>query len=70
MLPFLKKSLNLQMNVFKFLEYHGENDVKHLERWANAVELALTLEPKAYDDILATAKKVAELYHAQWEQVL
>lgn len=70
MLPFLKKSLNLQMNVFKFLEYHGENDVKHLERWANAVELALTLEPQAYDDILATAKKVAELYHAQWEQVL
>ena len=69
MLPFLKKSLNLQMNVFKFLEYHGENDVKHLERWANAVELALTLEPSSYDDILATAKKVAELYHSQWEQV-
>ena len=69
MLPFLKKSLNLQMNVFKFLEYHGENDVKHLERWANAVELALTLEPTAYDDILNTAKKVAELYHSQWEQV-
>lgn len=70
MLPFLKKSLNLQMNVFKFLEYHGENDVKHLERWANAVELALTLEPEAYHDILATAKEVARLYHAQWEQVL
>lgn len=29
LLPFLKKSLNLQMNVFKFLEYHGENDVTH-----------------------------------------
>lgn len=70
MLPFLKKSLNLQMNVFKFLEYHGDNDVKHLEHWANAVELALAIEPNAYDDILATAKKVAELYHAQWEEVL
>lgn len=69
MLPFLKKSLNLQMNVFKFLEYHGENDVKHLERWANAVELALILEPSCYDDILATAKKVAELYQAQWEMI-
>lgn len=70
LLPFLKKNLNMQMNVFKFLEYHGENDVHHLERWANAVEMALTLEPSSYDDILATAKKVAELYRKQWEQVL
>ena len=70
MLPFLKKNLNMQMNVFKFLEYHGENDVHHLERWANAVEMALTLEPSSYDDILTTAKKVATLYRKQWEQVL
>lgn len=70
LLPFLKKNLNMQMNVFKFLEYHGENDVHHLERWANAVEMALTLEPTSYDDILATAKKVAALYRKQWEQVL
>jgi 3-oxoacyl-[acyl-carrier-protein] synthase-3 len=70
LLPFLRKSLNLQMNVFKFLEYHGENDVRHLERWAQAVELALELEPTAAEDILATAKKVAELYHQQWEMVL
>ncbi len=70
LLPFLKKNLNMQMNVFKFLEYHGENDVHHLERWANAVEMALTLEPTSYDDILATARKVADLYRKQWEQVL
>ena len=70
LLPFLKKNLNMQMNVFKFLEYHGENDVHHLERWANAVEMALTLEPSSYDDILTTAKKVAALYRKQWEQVL
>lgn len=70
LLPFLKKSLSLQMNVFKFLEYHGENDVKHLERWANAVELALTLEPSCYNDIIETAKKVAELYKKQWDLVL
>ena len=70
LLPFLKKNLNMQMNVFKFLEYHGENDVHHLERWANAVEMALTLEPSSYDDILNTAKKVAALYRKQWEQVL
>jgi 3-oxoacyl-[acyl-carrier-protein] synthase III len=69
LLPFLKKSLNMQMNVFKFLEYHGENDVNHIKRWANAVEMALALEPSSYDDILATAKKVAELYHKQWELV-
>ncbi|MGZ5278848.1 MAG: 3-oxoacyl-[acyl-carrier-protein] synthase III C-terminal domain-containing protein [Pseudobdellovibrionaceae bacterium] len=70
LLPFLKRSLNLQMNVFKFLEYHGENDVKHLERWANAVELALEIEPDCYQDILDTARKVAELYHKQWTMVL
>jgi len=70
LLPFLKRSLNLQMNVFKFLEYHGENDVKHLERWANAVELALEIEPGCYQDILNTARKVAELYHKQWTMVL
>jgi 3-oxoacyl-[acyl-carrier-protein] synthase-3 len=70
LLPFLKKSLNMQMNVFKFLEYHGENDVNHIKRWATAVEMALALEPSSYDDILATAKKVAELYRKQWELVL
>lgn len=70
LLPFLKKNLNMQMNVFKFLEYHGENDVHHLERWANAVEMALALKPSSYDDILATAEKVAALYRKQWEQVL
>lgn len=70
LLPFLKKHLNLQMNVFKFLEYHGENDVHHIERWANAVEMALTIEPSCYDDITQTAKKVAELYKKQWELVL
>lgn len=70
LLPFLKKNLNLQMNVFKFLEYHGENDVHHLERWANAVEMALTIEPSSYNDIVATARRVAELYKKQWELVL
>lgn len=70
LLPFLKKHLNLQMNVFKFLEYHGENDVHHLQRWAHAVELALMIEPKSADDILKTAQEVANLYKKQWELVL
>lgn len=70
LLPFLKKNLNMQMNVFKFLEYHGENDVHHIERWANAVEMALAIEPTCYDEIISTARKVAELYKKQWELVL
>ena len=70
LLPFLKKHLNLQMNVFKFLEYHGENDVHHLQRWTHAVELALMIEPKSADDILKTAQEVANLYKKQWELVL
>ncbi len=70
LLPFLKKNLNLQMNVFKFLEYHGENDVHHIQRWANAVDMALAIEPSCYDDILNTARQVAALYKKQWELVL
>lgn len=70
LLPFLKRHLGLQMNAFKFLEYHGENDVKHLERWAQAVEMALIIEPSSFDDILKTAKEVAALYQRQWELVL
>lgn len=70
LLPFLKKSLGTQMNVFKFLEYHGENDVNHIKRWASAVEMALALKPEAYEDILATAKQVARLYKKQWDEVL
>lgn len=70
LLPFLKKHLNMQMNVFKFLEYHGENDVHHLQRWATAVEMALALEPNSFDEIIKTSEKVAELYKKQWELVL
>ena len=58
------------MNVFKFLEYHGENDVHHIARWASAVEMALAIDPSCYDDIVATARKVAELYQKQWELIL
>ncbi len=57
LLPFLKRHLGLQMNAFKFLEYHGENDVKHLERWAQAVKMALTIEPSSFDDILENSER-------------
>lgn len=70
LLPFLKRNLGTQMNVFKFLEYHGENDVNHIKRWASAVEMALAIKPDAYHDILATAQRVAELYKKQWDAVL
>jgi len=41
-----------------------------LTRWANAVEMALAIEPSCYDDIIKTARRVAELYQKQWELVL
>jgi 3-oxoacyl-[acyl-carrier-protein] synthase-3 len=70
LLPYLKKNLDSQVNIFRFLEYHGENDVNHIGRWASAVEIALAIEPACRDDILTTANTVAGLYQRQWELVL
>jgi 3-oxoacyl-[acyl-carrier-protein] synthase-3 len=69
LLPKLKENLGLHMNVFKFLEYHGENDQRHLERWLNGIEICLAVDPNSAQKILQTAKTVATLYALQWEMI-
>ncbi|MDH5378475.1 MAG: 3-oxoacyl-ACP synthase, partial [Gammaproteobacteria bacterium] len=74
LLPLIKGQVDLPENCFKFLDYHGENDVNHLNRWLMAVEMVLkSVDEKdqglIVDEIIATASQVAKLYQIQWERV-
>ncbi|MFN6183147.1 MAG: iron-containing redox enzyme family protein [Burkholderiales bacterium] len=70
LLPRLKNNLGVGIGAYRFLQYHGENDIHHLERWMNAVEIVLPLQPEAAQRIIDTARHVAQLYSLQWEYVL
>jgi 3-oxoacyl-[acyl-carrier-protein] synthase III len=69
LLPLLKTQLmpELAPSVFRFLDYHGENDVQHLTRWLDAVKLVLALDPSGQIDnaIVDTARHTANLYFLQ-----
>ena len=69
LLPYLKDSLQMNLSVFKFLQYHGENDQNHLRRWATAVEMALLYNPQLADQIVDCAKRVSQLYLMQWNDI-
>ncbi len=69
LLPRLKNGLGPGHGAYRFLQYHGENDVRHLERWLSAVEMVLALRPDAAQRIVSTARHVAQLYTMQWEGV-
>ena len=68
LLPLLKASLKLPPDAFRFLEYHGQNDEHHLERWLAAVTLALDCDPSgtAEKHIIDTARRTAALYLMQF----
>lgn len=70
LLPLLRKQVALPPSAFRFLEYHGENDLHHLQRWLCAVELALAVEPAAAQRILNTAAATAQLYLLQFRHIL
>ena len=70
LLPMLKTQLDLPHTVFRFLEYHGQNDVRHLERWLRAVSMVLERDPDAGERIVRTARTTAALYLAQLQEVL
>ncbi|HSC66390.1 MAG TPA: iron-containing redox enzyme family protein, partial [Cellvibrio sp.] len=70
LLPLLRKQVDLPASAFRFLEYHGANDEHHLARWLSAVELVLAIEPQAAKNIIATAKRTAQLYLMQFEHIL
>lgn len=74
LLPLIKNQVKLPENCFKFLDYHGENDVNHLQRWLAAVEMVFAAldeveQKQISDDIVNTARQVAQLYYMQWELV-
>jgi 3-oxoacyl-[acyl-carrier-protein] synthase III len=70
LLPRLKICLNLNSSMLKFIEYHGENDTAHMQRWLNAVKLVIQIDPQAKDEIVRVAQTVATLYLQQWKMVL
>ncbi|MEO7402322.1 MAG: iron-containing redox enzyme family protein, partial [Burkholderiales bacterium] len=72
LLPRLRGQLDLPERCYRFLHYHGENDVNHLERWLNAVRLVLAENPSgaAAKSIAATARATADLYLLQLGQAL
>ena len=71
LLPLMKASLDLPADAFRFLEYHGANDEHHLLRWLRAVEIALEhdVDGSSLEAIVATARRVADLYLMQFEHV-
>jgi len=69
LLPMLKNQLDLPAKCFRFLEYHGENDQNHLDRWLQAVKLVISINPNAENLILSTAKRTAALYLMQLEHI-
>ena len=72
LLPLLKASLKLPPDVFRFLEYHGQNDEHHLARWLMAVEMVMSLDRtgRAPQEIIETARHTAALYLMQFQHVM
>ncbi|MET0535722.1 MAG: beta-ketoacyl-ACP synthase III [Steroidobacter sp.] len=70
LLPLLQQQLDLPARAFRFLNYHGDNDVSHLARWLDAVEIAIELSPGCEQRIIDVARSTAELYVLQMEHVI
>lgn len=72
LLPRVRRQVGAPEQAFRFLKYHGENDVRHLTRWLDAVSYVLAQDPdgSAGERIVATAADVAQLYALQMEHVL
>ncbi len=69
LLPRLRRQAGVPEKALRFLKYHGENDVRHLSRWLDAVGYVLGQDPAAGGRIVATAADVAQLYALQMEHV-
>ncbi|RZJ26021.1 MAG: 3-oxoacyl-ACP synthase [Haliea sp.] len=72
LLPMLRSQLQLPERAFRFLKYHGDNDIQHLARWLQAVEYVLGQgDPgTSSESMVATARATAQLYVMQMEHVL
>lgn len=70
LLPLLRKLDDIPQSALQFLTYHGENDTSHLQRWLQAVEIALTIDPACARSIIEVARTTADLYLLQMEHAL
>lgn len=71
LLPSMKQQLALPTSAFRFLAYHGENDVAHLARFLQALEIVAANDPdgRAHTAIVEAARATAELYLLQVQYV-
>lgn len=69
LLPKLKENLGVQSSILKFIEYHGENDQAHMQRWLDAVKMVVQIDESAAAEIVKVAATVATLYLQQWQFV-
>lgn len=72
LLPMIRKQVRLPEQAFRFLKYHGANDINHLARWLRAVEYVLMRDQSgnAGAAIVDTARATAQLYVMQMEHIL
>lgn len=70
LLPRVRACLGAASHATRFLEYHGEADIEHMQRWLRAVEMLLHAQPEAAADVVATARDVAMLYALSWQHAL
>lgn len=69
LLPRLKECLGVNSSILRFVEYHGENDQAHMQRWLDGVKLVAGVNETATKEIVSVAKTVAALYLQQWKYV-
>jgi 3-oxoacyl-[acyl-carrier-protein] synthase-3 len=70
LLPEIRRQLSLPPQATRFLQYHGENDARHLARWLECASHAIDAGGEAViDDIVTTARGTAQLYLLQLEAV-
>ncbi|MBC7780597.1 MAG: iron-containing redox enzyme family protein [Proteobacteria bacterium] len=65
LLPLIRAQLALPAGALRFLHYHGENDVRHLQRWLDAVAATIAIDAVYTHDIVHTARETAQLYLMQ-----
>jgi 3-oxoacyl-[acyl-carrier-protein] synthase-3 len=70
LLPLLRRHIGWLGRSFRFLAYHGSNDVAHLQRWLSVVEAALAVGgQRVADEIIEDARHTAVLYARQMEMI-
>lgn len=70
LLPRIKQLGCVPVDATRFLQYHGENDPHHLERWLQCVKMALQVDGAHVSrEMQAVAQDVANLYLMQLRQI-